>query len=234
MNRALTRTKDQIYDILVPDILEPVPLPKLSHRIRLLTDFKEAHAWYFEKSVYSAIRVNGGRKDFDYPNRYLCFNLKYRQDCGGNPGLAFSLESAAIQDVAGLQTRPRMRAAYESGRVQREESAKEIRKNKPRFLGIISDCYSTEDYHLFGTMQIHDHPPEFEAVVADLVPHHQWVEHLQRALALGIAFSRAKGEATAKPGRISLVNYLWKWKAMTSDELVEVGLPAELTMGMLY
>lgn len=234
MNRALTRKKDQLYDSLVPDILGPVPFPKLSHRIRLLTDFKEAHAWYFEKSVNSAIRVNGGRKDFDYANRYLRFNLKYRQDCGGNPGLAFSLESAAVENVTSLQGRPRVLAAYESGRIQREESEKEIRKKKPRFLGIISVCFSMEDFDLLGTMQIHDHLPELEAVIANFVPHHKWVEHLQGALALGIVFSRAEGEAAAKPGRISLVGDLWKWTAMTGDEMVEMGLPARTAMGLFY
>lgn len=226
--------KDQRYDNLVPNVLGPIPLPKLSYRVNLLDDFTEAHAWYFEKSVYSAIRVNGGRKNFDYANRYIKINLKYRQDCGGNPGVAFLVESAAVENVADFQEHPGMLAIYESGRAQREESAKEIRRRSARFLGIISVCYSMEDYSIFGSMQIHDHDPEFEAVVVDLVPHHLWVENLQRALALGVIFSRAEGDIAAKPGRISLVDDVWKWAAMTEADLVKLGWPIDMTKGMYY
>lgn len=231
--RRVIRTKDDVYDTYVHNFIDRVPPPKLSHRINLLNDFAEAHAWYLQKSVHSAIRVNGGLKDFDYANRYVEINLRYRQDCGGNPGVAFSVKSAAVEDVAKLQRYPGWLAAYESGRAQREESAKEIKSASPRFLGIVSVCYSMEDYAIFATMQIHEHDPEFE-VAAKRVPHHLWAEHLQRSIELGMVFSMAEDDVTAKPGRISLVDGVWKWAAMTEAELVGMGLPAGMsTIGLL-
>lgn len=38
--------------------------------------------------------LRGGPDVFDFKNHFLEINLRYRRDCGGNPSIAFRLESA--------------------------------------------------------------------------------------------------------------------------------------------
>jgi hypothetical protein len=61
-----------------------------------------------------------------------------------------------------------------------------------------------------------------------------WFENLQQSLALGIVFLLADKDIVAKPGQVTWVDDMWKWKAMTETKLVEMRLPARLTIGSYY
>ncbi|KDQ56965.1 hypothetical protein JAAARDRAFT_35563 [Jaapia argillacea MUCL 33604] len=121
-------------------------LPPLKERKNLLTDFDQMHGWYIQKSAYAALKLDGGEQSFDYQNKYLRINLRYRHDCGGNPSIAFDIVDASIRPVfSDMERRQRMRDAFEAERTRREADIARFKQTDRTFIGLLLILYQMED-----------------------------------------------------------------------------------------
>jgi hypothetical protein len=177
-------------------------MPSFGDRINLLHNFRNAHSWHIHKTISSAIRSSGGSKNFDYDNKYIKFSLKYRLDCGGNPGIAFSVEKVEWKEVADLAADKNAISAFEARRPKREADAEHLRKTEPTFHGLVNVAVCMENYGLWDSAQMHELPPNLEKM-ARLAIHDDWAEEFQESIATGLVWSRnIEVENVAPLGRI--------------------------------
>lgn len=95
-------------------------LPPLKERLNLLSDFITAHSRSLQKSIHCEILLRGGVHSFDFRKHYMKFELRYRGDCGGNPGIAFTVKSAGIRPLSEIDPSSNANKALDAGESTRD------------------------------------------------------------------------------------------------------------------
>jgi hypothetical protein len=99
-----------------------------TERINLLNDFTEAHARAFQKAIYCDMLLRGGAESFDFRSHYKEFILRFRDDCGGNPAIAFTVEDAGIRPLSKIHNLPNIKASLKAGRTMRAKLISDLLK----------------------------------------------------------------------------------------------------------
>jgi hypothetical protein len=226
---AMTMEKDLIREIWSC----PSSLPPQKERINLLNDFKEAHARAFGKAIHCEILLRGGVDNFDFKRHYMKFDLRFRRDCGGNPGVAFSVENAEIRPLSEIDSRPGYKASLEAGQANDDASAAHFKATKQSFVGLFMVLYCMEGYGLWQANELCHTDPTFDAALKRLHPE-LWLRELQKTVEMGMVFRKTNPDDLGqKFGRIKRVGLRWKWVQLTPQELVEIGMPADCP-GLLF
>lgn len=200
-------------------------LPPQKDRIKLLHDFDRAHARNIQKSVHCDMLLRGGPDVFDFKNHFLEINLRYRTDCGGNPSIAFRVESASTCPLSKIKPESGFGKALDSGRASRERDEAYLKTQSSSFVGVHLVMLAMEDYGLWTTHPIH-RTPTFDEGLRRANPH-LWFRELQFSVENGFVFERLEPEDDAhRLGRIKLVGRKWKFVELAPQELDAIGLGA--------
>jgi hypothetical protein len=198
-------------------------------RSELLHGFSDLYNWSLEKSIYSALRVQGGMENFDYQNQIMCYDLHYRPTCGGNPGLAFTLADAAFRSSDEIQSN----AAFvlqlgRSGLLSIRLSLQDERD----FVGLVVALFTTENDFIFRHYPIFRHSPEIDAGIATL-RHDIWLLELQRNIDSGLIFRMGGDQPGARLGRMKAnKSKEWSWAPLSNGEVTAIGLPTTTALGL--
>lgn len=202
-------------------------LPPDEERVALLEDWAEAHSWSLSKAVSSALFLKGGAEEFAYAREYMVMNLRYRRDCGGNPALAFRVESVRFAPPEELMPPGSdLQVAWESGRLMREASEARLRATNPAYIGLLMILVVIEGLFLwFPQEQYRGHP--LLEVMFRRQNHDNWVENLQSRTEAGYVFRRVDEGIEWYIGHLKKSGSGWKWKQYSGEELIKMGYPAD-------
>lgn len=207
-----------------------VPVPRHSQD-ELLREFAEIYKWSFEKSIYSALRVQGGMDKFDYQNQVMIFDLRKRKNNGGNPGLAFTITDAAFRSKDDIKPNA---ASVLQGLQSKLLSMQLALRDKKDFVGLMAVLYYvTKDLFILDFNQIYHHSPQFEAGVSEL-RQDMWLWELQINVSNGFIF-RMLGEESgyaARLGRMKADGSKWTWQPMSDEEISVMGLQTMSARGL--
>jgi len=199
-------------------------------RSELLREFTRLYKWTFQRAVHSALRVQGGMANFDYSGMVMSVDLRYRTDCDGNPGIAFSVENAAFRPRAEIN--PNAAFVLDMARSLLFSKQMKLRlAHGDKFVGLMNVLYTTEDDFVFGHQEIYHHAPWFEESVAKL-RHDTWLPELQRTIQEEFIFRPQDDSGTARLGRMKKDKSKWSWAPLTEEEVVAMGLPTMSARGL--
>jgi hypothetical protein len=197
-------------------------------RGELFREFIQLYKWSFEKSVYSALRVQGGMDNFDYQNKVILYDLRYRPNCGGNPGFSFTLTNAAFR----LKEEIDPDAAFVLQLAQSSLLSRQLAlQDKKDFIGLMVAHYITDDDVVFHHYEIYHHAPKFEACIARLC-HDVWLLELQRHIENGLIFRRQGDQLGARLGRMKADKSKWFWAPLSNEEVLAMELLTLSTVGL--
>ena len=225
-DKALTGAKDSIrpwFPSLAPS----------KESMNFLQDFMEAHSRAFQKAIHCEILLRGGIDKFDFKRHYyMKFNLQLRSDSGGNPGIAFTVENAEIRPLSEIGFVAAQKAALDAGRATRDANEAHLRATQVDFVGLFMTLYHFRGYSLWQPHRLH-HTPTFDAYLKQLHPE-MWLRELQLTVKMGIVFRKTSpDDPVQKYGRIKKVGSEWNWVQLTSEELVQFGMPGDCP-GLLF
>jgi hypothetical protein len=192
----------------------------------------EAHSRAFQKAIHCEIFLRGGVDNFDFKRHYMEFDVRLRSDCGGNPGIAFTVENAAIRPLSEIRAVAKKQAALDAGRATRDANEAHFRATQAEFVGLFMALYHFEGYGFWQPHPLH-RTPTFDAHLRQLHPE-MWLRELQNTVEMGIVFRKTSpNDPVQKFGRIKKVRSEWNWVQLTSQELVQLGMPGDCP-GLLF
>lgn len=211
----------------------PPTWPPRQERINLLLSFIDIHSWYTHKSILYAISSSLGSENLGTSKLCVIFHLTYREECGGNPSVAFNLEEMKLSTLSeGLANNPGASAWWETGRPSREVREAYMRDRDPQFSSNLQVCYRMEDevqdFCLWSplvpqTMSIHF--PEAYAFFDSRVGDRQ-LEEIQRMVRMGLVYRRgSEADPLWRLGTLRKRGRKWRWETLKPQELVSLGLP---------
>lgn len=206
-----------------------LPSPKTPGE--LLREFTELYRWSLDKSIYSALRVQGGMDNFDYHNKVMVYDLRYRAEFGGNPGLSFILADAAFRSKDEIDPNAAFTLLLgQSALLSRQLTLQRTEKD---FVGLVVALYQIEGDFVFLHHEIYRHTPKFEESVAQLC-HDVWLAELQKNIQHGFIFStKMQGDLPgARLGRMKLVKSKWSWVPLSNEEVSSLGLATMSSRGI--
>lgn len=210
-------------------VLNRAPV-SLQSREDLLREFVELYQWSFERSIYFALRVQGGMDHFDYQNNVIVYDLRYREYCGGNAGLAFTLTDAAFRSRDEISANAAFILQFGQSKLLSMQLALQDKKD---FVGVMVALYITEDDFFFRFHRIYHHPTWFEEKVSKL-RHDLWMVELQFNIENGFIF-RMLGEGdepVARLGRMKLEADKWAWMPLSNEEVKASGMRPMSEVGL--
>lgn len=179
--------------------------------------------------------LRGGIEECDFKNHYMLFKFSYRDDCAGNPGVAFNVDSVTWEPLHQLNSKPNsvVTRCFVDGIPAKEAKAERHRKADPNhFLGIFSTLYSTAGYFIWEEHPISRLAPFFEEGLKEYAK--DWLTELTWMTARGFSL-KAGEDRIAKWGHIKKGDKRWRWVAFTPEELEAIGMPANMNkMGVLW
>lgn len=197
-----------------------MPSKSIASRNTLLREFTELYGWSLEKAIYSALRVQGGMDNFNYSEKLMLFDLRYRADCNGNPGLAFTVENAVFCPKEEIS----LNAAFVLQLARSELMSREMALRAEKdFVGLMVTLYVTEDDFVLGANEIYHHSPRFEKCIVQL-RHDIWLQELQRNVQNGCIFRVQEGDVAATLGRMKVDKSRWAWTPLSEEEITALGL----------
>jgi hypothetical protein len=169
-------------------------------------------------------------KNFDFENHCMCFEFRYRPECGGNPSLAFSVLDVNIRPLADVLTEdPSIARVMEASRPETESIIARRKKTIPDFAGLFPSVYRCRDmgdFALSHPTPIHDNH-RMLAHVPYMRVCREWKEDLRKVTEAGTVYQRTEENGRWKAGHFEKERSKWRWIAYTSKELVEHGMPAD-------
>jgi hypothetical protein len=166
--------------------------------------------------------------NFDYRNKVIVYDLRYRANCGGNPGLAFTLSNAAF--LAKEEIQPN--AAFVLQLAQSELLSRQLAlQDQKDFVGLMVALYATENDFVFHFHEIYHHSPVFEESVAKL-RHDVWLMELQTNIENGYIFRPQGNQPAARLGRMKVDKSKWSWVPMSDEEVTAMGLSTVTAKGL--
>lgn len=229
-DQKITAIKDSARE-LWPWAFSP-EWPPLQDRIHLLRDFNSAHGRNIQRSLACDMFLRGGCETFDFKSHFLQINLRYRSDCGGNPGIAFRVDSATTRLLSEIRPESGLGLALESGRITRENTDAYRKTHDPSYVGLYLVLLQMDDYGLWTTRPINRIPSFDEGLRYENTD--LWFTEMQFNVENGFVYERIKpGDFLFRIGRIKLVGRRWKFVELTPQELQPLGLDADYP-GFLY
>ena len=202
-------------------------MPSHERRSELLREFVKLYKWSFEKSIYSALRVQGGMDNFDYRNKVISFDLRYRKNCGGNPGLSFTVANAAFCAKEEIQATPAFILQMAHSNLISKHLALQGEKD---FVGLMVALYKTDSDFVFHFHEIYHHSPVMEESIVQL-RHDIWLEELKKNVENGYIFMQ-RDSCVATLGRMKVHRSKWSWVPMSEGEIEAMGLQTLSARGL--
>lgn len=223
---------DRRYDRLpCRDLRESVAsdvAPTSTNRHDLLCEFADLYKWSFQKSIYSALRVQGGMDSFDYQNTVMWYDLRYNVDCGGNPALSFSVLDAAFRPTEEIPANPAFVLRLSQSQLLSQQLALQGQED---FVGLVIAFCATENDFVFDIHEIYRHSPKIEPVIAK-IHHDGWLLGLQRNIQSGFVFRPQDDQDGARLGRMKPDKSKWSWVPVSDKEPTSIGLPTMAAAGL--
>jgi len=166
----------------------------------------------------------GGAENFNFEEDFFLYRLSYRPDSGGNPSLAFRIDSGAFHPLAEILEDPRMVELFEAGRATRDVNVAMIKAESNDFVGLLLVLYRMEDFALWEPIPQHTlHPIQTEPSLREFF-HSKWLERLQRSVEKGHVMRKVDLHDTMwKIGNLRKVGNKWRWVLLTPEELEACG-----------
>jgi hypothetical protein len=181
--------------------------------MHLLYDFKALHYSSIMAVVHSRIFHAGGVRSFPYESQSMVIQLSYRSTCGGNPALAFRVESATLLPRSDLDKDAR--DALEASKGSREAIKVRRRAEQPEFVDILPVMFSFPMQRIIEPFAIHDQPSILQFGMKE--PDFFW-EQLQVLSERGHAY-RDVGVGEMILGQMKKRGNKWHWVALTKEEM---------------
>jgi hypothetical protein len=198
-------------------------LPPLPHRVALLNRFTTLHSWSIQKAFYAALTCRGGVNNFGYMTQFLQFEVEYRPECGGNPGIAYRIKNGEFHPFEELHRSP-LKTAFDAGRLMREESEARLRATKEDFVGVLIVVWVMDDYHLCCAHPMSWNGVQWDKAVMQLHPS-EWLQLLRGVVEKGYILQPIENDPIGwHPGEMVKVGDKWKWQRYSDKELEDMGL----------
>jgi hypothetical protein len=182
---------------------------------RILYDFTALHFTSICSVIHSRIFHAGGIHSFPYASQSIVFQLAYRTDYGGNPALAFRVESATILPRAALDNNAR--EAIEASRGTMETTKALRRMEEPKFVDVLPVIFSFREQRVIRIIEpfaIYDH---LSFLRFGLKRPDFFLEQLQVLSERGHAY-RDVGVGEMELGQMKKRDNKWCWVLLTKEE----------------
>jgi len=206
-----------------PERYDPTLRP-IKERLHLLHDFREAHTWYIQKTIYYAMRHLGMEDNFDFSRTFILINLRYRPDCDDNPSVAFEIEHVGFYPLAVLMEDSE--EVLEAGRPRREELEARMRATEKGFLAMMTIAYKMEDFVEWEAIEYFNLSPRREIEIAFLREEigDRWMEDIQRTVRMGIVFRQDKKDPQKlRAGCLKKRKNKYFWEPFSPEKLKAMG-----------
>jgi hypothetical protein len=193
----------------------------------LLYQFSQLYKWSLEKAGYSALRLQGGKENFDYSNKLMFIDLRYRPECQGNPGLSFTVQNASLISKADLRDNHSFALQFGQSAILTKKMAL---RHSDDFIDLLVVLFATKDDFIIGYQAIYRHSADLEECVAQ-INHDVWLGELQKSVDSGFVF-RLQEDSTARLGRMKFNGLEWSWAALSDAEVKSLGLATISELGL--
>lgn len=209
------------------DLTTAVVLKTVPSSSDLLREFANLYVWSFEKAAYSALRVQGGMEKFDYSNKLMFIDLRYRPECQGNPGLSFFVQNASLISKDDISPNHSLALQMTQSTLCTKKAAL---CGKEDFVDLLVVLFAMKDNFIFEFQPVYRHSATFEENVAK-INHGVWLRELQCNVANGCIF-RVQEDLTARLGRTKFNGSKWSWAALSDAEVKAMGLRTRSERGI--
>lgn len=199
--------------------------PPVEHRLNLLDNFIQAHTWYFEKTLHYVMRYLRLEETFDFSKTYCHVTVRYREDCGGNPSLAFRVDDMEFRALADAKVYPIAAKSIEAGRLTDEFHEARGRESDPDFIGVMTVAWMMEDYCSWKRWVYSRMLPDFKMYQDNLERRIQdrWLEDFQNLVLKGLTYKNPEEGKLWRLGTLKKRGEKWYWEQLTPDELEDMG-----------
>jgi hypothetical protein len=197
-----------------PSVSDDPNNPPLEYLLRLQHDFIDIHEYSFRAAIRSIINTHGGVDNFDFPNQYAKFSLRYRTECAGNTSVAFRIHAASLGHVSSLTKDPTMKSTLDVQRGMSDALDANNRSTDDTYIGSMRIIYDLNGYFVMDSFSQHRH--DFDEPEDPLFKKN-WLKILRMATEDGLVPRPGSGTGI-DVGRIVKDGNKWRWVELESEE----------------
>lgn len=180
------------------------------HPMSLLSKWLDVHRWALDTTIRDSMYVEyGGPRSFDYERQCFALDLRYRDDCQGNPSLAYR--------VAGVRYEPIPETKEDENFTEWVKTFGDPQRRSPLFAGVLMIKICPDQHGMLFPCAIDDHPRSPFAT-------HMWGSRFQAMVLLGHVARLPDGK-TFQFGRMFRRGKYWQWEAYTMEDFENTIIP---------